>query len=107
MMQVPNGTDWIEYMLYLPEHPTLAQLGSANHLAPGVVSVADLQKKLEARGWKAPVGKSPQVLGVDGKMQLDLTDPDGTRVEFMEFAPVAKACCSAYTGTQPTASDVW
>ncbi len=107
MMQVPNGTDWIEYMLYLPEHPTLAQLGSANHLAPGVVSVAELQKKLEIRGWKAPAGKNPQVLGVDGKMQLDLTDPDGTRIEFMEFAPVAKACCSPYTGTQPTPSDTW
>jgi catechol 2,3-dioxygenase-like lactoylglutathione lyase family enzyme len=107
MMQVPDGTDWIEYMLYLPEHPSLAQLGSANHLAPGVVSVAELQKKLEARGWKAPAGKNPQVLGVDGKMQLDLTDPDGTRIEFMEFAPVAKACCSTYTGTQPSPSDAW
>ena len=107
MMQVPNGTDWIEYMLYLPEHPTLAQLGSANHLAPGVVSVAELQKKLEIRGWRAPAGKNPQVLGVDGKMQLDLTDPDGTRIEFMEFTPVAKACCSTYTGAQPTPSDAW
>jgi len=41
MMQVPNGTDWIEYMLYLPEHPTLAQLGGANHLAPGATDVSD------------------------------------------------------------------
>ena len=52
MMQVPNGTDWIEYMLYLPANPSLAQLGSANHLAPGVISVAQLQEKLEKRGWK-------------------------------------------------------
>jgi catechol 2,3-dioxygenase-like lactoylglutathione lyase family enzyme len=107
MMQVPNGTDWIEYMLYLPAHPTLAQLGSANHLAPGVTSVAELQKKLESRGWKPQPGKNSQVLGVDGKMQLDLTDPDGTRIEFMEFTPIAKACCSTYTGTQPTPSDAW
>ena len=42
MMQVPDGTDWIEYMLYLPASPSLAQLGSANHLAPGVTSVAEL-----------------------------------------------------------------
>ena len=107
MMQVPDGTDWIEYMLYLPTNPTLSQLGSANHLAPGVVSVAELQKKLEARGWKPSEGKNPQVLGVDGKMQLDLTDPDGTRVEFMEFLPVKKPCCSPYTGTQPEASAGW
>lgn len=107
MMQVPNGTDWVEYMLYLPANPSLAQLGSANHLAPGVVSVAELQKRLEQRGWQPANGKNPQVLGVDGKMQLDLTDPDGTRVEFMEFLPVQKACCSPYTGSQPSASAGW
>jgi catechol 2,3-dioxygenase-like lactoylglutathione lyase family enzyme len=107
MMQVPDGTDWIEYMLYLPANPSLAQLGSANHLAPGVINVADLQKRLEARGWKPASGKNPQVLGVDGKMQLDLTDPDGTRIEFMEFAPVKPPCCSEYTGTQPSPSASW
>jgi catechol 2,3-dioxygenase-like lactoylglutathione lyase family enzyme len=107
MMQVPDGTDWIEYMLYLPAEPSRAQLGSANHLAPGVVSVAELQKQLEARGWRPTPGKNPQVLGVDGKMQLDLTDPDGTRVEFMEFLPVATPCCSPYTGKQPSASSSW
>jgi len=50
MMQVPNGTDWIEYMLYLPATPTRGQLGSADHIAPGVVSVAELQRPLEQRG---------------------------------------------------------
>jgi catechol 2,3-dioxygenase-like lactoylglutathione lyase family enzyme len=107
MMQVPDGTDWVEYMLYLPAKPSLAQLGSANHLAPGVTSVAELQAKLEARGWKPEPNKNPQVLGVDGKMQLDLTDPDGTRIEFMEFAPVQKPCCSAYSGAQPSGSASW
>jgi catechol 2,3-dioxygenase-like lactoylglutathione lyase family enzyme len=107
MMQVPDGTDWIEYMLYLPAQPSLEQLGSANHLAPGVTSVAELQQKLEQRGWKAPAGRNPQILGVDGKMQLDLTDPDGTRVEFMEFKPVKDPCCSPYTGSQPSPSAGW
>ena len=107
MMQVPNGTDWIEYMLYLPANPSLAQLGSANHLAPGVISVAQLQEKLEKRGWNPTPGKNPQVLGVDGKMQLDLTDPDGTRIEFMEFKPVQMPCCSPYTGSQPNPSANW
>ena len=107
MMQVPDGTDWIEYMLYLPNPPSREALGSANHIAPSVVSVADLQHRLEQRGWVAPAGKNPQVLGVDGKLQLDLHDPDGTRVEFMEFLPVKKPCCSPYTGKQPTASNAW
>jgi catechol 2,3-dioxygenase-like lactoylglutathione lyase family enzyme len=107
MMQVPDGTDWIEYMLYLSAQPTRGQLGNANHIAPGVVHVAELQRCLEQRGWKAPVGKNPQVLGVDDKLQLDLTDPDGTRIEFMEFLPVKTACCSPYMGKQPVASDGW
>jgi catechol 2,3-dioxygenase-like lactoylglutathione lyase family enzyme len=107
MMQVPDGTDWIEYMLYLPDHPSPSQLGGADHLAPGVASVAELQQKLEQRGWKATPGHNPQILGVDGKMQLDLTDPDGTRIEFMEFKPVKDPCCSAYTGTQPEPGPAW
>ncbi len=107
MMQVPDGTDWIEYMLNLGTSPSREQMGSANHIAPGVVSVADLQKRLEKRGWKAPDSKDPKILGVDGKLQLDLHDPDGSRVEFMEFAPVAKACCSPYTGKQPSPAPGW
>lgn len=107
MMQVPNGTDWIEYMLYLPSDPTKAQLGSADHIAPGVASTVELQRRLEQRGWHPAAGKDPQVLGVDGKRQLDLTDPDGTRIEFMEFKPIEAPCCSAYTGSQPEPSNAW
>jgi catechol 2,3-dioxygenase-like lactoylglutathione lyase family enzyme len=107
MMQVPDGTDWLEYMLYLPGDPSRPQLGSANHFAPGVASVPRLQKSLEQRGWKPRDDKNPQVLGVDGKWQLDLTDPDGTRVEFMEFRPVKKPCCAPYTARHPTLSTGW
>jgi catechol 2,3-dioxygenase-like lactoylglutathione lyase family enzyme len=92
MMQVPNGTDWIEYMLYLPAKPTRAQLGSADHIAPGVVSVADLQRRLEQPGWTPPECKNPQVLGVDGKLQLDLIHPDGTRIEFVYGVQAGQAC---------------
>ena len=107
MMQVPNGADWFEYMLNLPAQPSRSQLGSADHFAPGVVSVAQLQSRLERRGWAPPSGKNPQVLGVDGKMQLDLRDPDGTRVEFMEYLPVKQPCCSPYTGVQPSPPTGW
>ncbi len=105
MMQVPDGTDWLEYMLRLPVHPSRAQLASANHFSPGVVTMADLQSKLKQRGWD-PQSRQP-LLGVDGKWQLDLSDPDGTRVEFMEFLPAKEPCCSAYTGRQPNPSPAW
>jgi catechol 2,3-dioxygenase-like lactoylglutathione lyase family enzyme len=102
MMQVPNGTDWIEYMLYLPVNPTRAQLGSANHFSPGVVSIADLHRRLLARGEERP-----PLLALDGKWQLDLVDPDGTRVEFMEFRPVKSPCCSPFTGPFPGPYQGW
>jgi len=91
MMQVPDGSDWIEYMLYLPKDPSRAALASADHIAPGVDSVATLQRQLEERG----------------KLQLDLNDPDGTRIEFMEFRTTRTPCCSSFTGKPPTATTGW
>jgi len=40
--------------------------------------------------------------GRDGKVQLNLFDPDLTRVEFMEFKPSGTTCCSPFTGPPPT-----
>ena len=107
MMQVPNGTGWLEYMLYLPANPSRSQLGGANHISPDVVSVAALQKELEARGWTPKGPDRPPLLGLDGKWQLDLFDPDGTRVEFMEFKPVKTPCCSPITGQSPAPLASW
>lgn len=107
MMQVPDGTDWLEYMLYLPSNPTREQLASAYHFAPGVVSVTELDTKLRQKGWIPSANERPPLLGVDGKWQLDLFDPDGTRAEFMEFLPVKEPCCSKYTGAQPSSKTEW
>lgn len=107
MMQVPDGTDWVEYMLYLPATPSRGQLGSANHFAPGVASVNVLRQDLLSRGWKPAEHQGTPLLGVDGKWQLDLLDPDGTRAEFMEFEPAKTPCCSTYTSPQPHPSDTW
>ena len=105
-MQVPDGTDWMEYMLTMPEHPSRGNLGVANHFAPGVVSVAETQSGLEERGWKPSAHEHTQI-GRDGKWQLNLYDPDGTRVEFMEFKPVNTPCCNPFTGPQPSPSAGW
>jgi len=32
---------------------------------------------------------------------LNLYDPDETRVEFMEFTPIERPCCSEYAGQHP------
>jgi catechol 2,3-dioxygenase-like lactoylglutathione lyase family enzyme len=107
MMQVPDGTDWLEYMLYLPAAPSRGQLAGAYHFAPGVVSVTELQKRLIARGWTPAAQERPPLLAFDGKWQLDLFDPDGTRVEFMEFHPVREPCCAPFTAPQPDPSPAW
>jgi hypothetical protein len=41
-------------------------------------------------------------LGRDGKVQLNVFDPDLTRVEYMEFKPTGTPCCSPILGKTPT-----
>ncbi len=36
-------------------------------------------------------------------MQLNVFDPDLTRVEYMEFTPSGTTCCSPFIGKHPTA----
>jgi catechol 2,3-dioxygenase-like lactoylglutathione lyase family enzyme len=97
-MQVPDGTDWVEYMLNVSFTADKQELGVMNHIAIGVPNIQAAKAQLLANGWKP--GEEPQ-MGRDGKWQLNLYDPDDTRIEFMEFTPVQKPCCSEYTGPHP------
>ena len=100
-MQVPDGTDWLEYMLvHGDQQPSPRTLGILNHIALGVPNMKDAEALLETRAWKPTKNEHTQI-GRDGKWQLNLYDPDGTRVELMEFRPVQKPCCSEYTGQHP------
>lgn len=103
-MQVPNGTDWIEYMLNQPENPDQHIAGVMNHFSLGVADMKAAQAKLEAHGWK-PHGEEQAKIGKDGKWQLNLFDPDQTRVEIMEFTPAEKPCCSEFQGKHPSEKD--
>jgi catechol 2,3-dioxygenase-like lactoylglutathione lyase family enzyme len=98
MIQVPDGDNWLEYMLNIPTTANHKELGVQYHFSLGVRDVKAAAKELEARGVQLS-GKP--VLGRDGKWQLTLLDPDETRAEVMEFTPVEKPCCSQYTGIQP------
>jgi catechol 2,3-dioxygenase-like lactoylglutathione lyase family enzyme len=97
-MQVPDGTDRIEYMLNVPVDANKHALGVMNHIALGVPDIHAAAKQLLTNGMK--LTEEPKI-GRDGKWQLNLYDPDDTRVELMEFTPVEKPCCSAYTGPHP------
>ncbi len=100
-MQVPDGTDWLEYMLlHGSEPPSPRVLGILNHVALGVPNINEAADILKSRAWK-PTDQEHAQIGKDGKWQLNLYDPDGTRVELMEFRPVQKPCCAPYTGEHP------
>jgi catechol 2,3-dioxygenase-like lactoylglutathione lyase family enzyme len=100
-MQVPDGTDWLEYMLNQPQHPDLQLTGVMNHISLGVADMKKAQAILESHNWK-PHGDEKAQMGKDGKWQLNVFDTDLTRVELMEFKPVQKPCCSDFTGPHPS-----
>lgn len=99
-LQVPDGTDWLEYMLSVPASPSQRTLGVLNHFSLGAVDINDAAKKLEEHGWHESANEHRQD-GRDGKRQLNVYDPDMTRVEFMEFQPFREPCCSAFTAAHP------
>ncbi len=89
-MRVPEGTDWLEYMLNVHD-PSPRTLGVMHHFSLGVASVNDSYQEILKRGMK---GVEAPKIGRDGKWQLNLYDPDLTRAELMEPTPVEKPCCS-------------
>jgi catechol 2,3-dioxygenase-like lactoylglutathione lyase family enzyme len=100
--QVPNGSDWLEYMLDIPADASHHTLGVHNHLSLGIGNIDDAAAGLAKSGWK-PNDLEHVQLGRDGKRQLNVYDPDDVRVEFMEFKPTGKTCCSEFTAKHPEA----
>jgi catechol 2,3-dioxygenase-like lactoylglutathione lyase family enzyme len=106
--QVPNGHDWLEYMLTsgssgsgIPATISQRQLGVLDHFSIGIVNMEKAATTLDSEGRLNGQHGGPQ-LGKDGKWQYNLYDPDGIRVELMEYTPVEKPCCSSFTASNPT-----
>lgn len=105
--QVPDGHDWLEYMM-VGDGSTVPlarvdarQLGVLNHFSLGVANMEAAVTTLIAGDRLSSRHDGPQ-MGRDGKWQANLYDPDGTRVELMEFQPTTKPCCSPFTADSPT-----
>jgi catechol 2,3-dioxygenase-like lactoylglutathione lyase family enzyme len=107
--QVPDGHDWLEYMMTgagsdsgPADKVDARQLGVMNHFSLGVPNMEKAVTRLYADD---AIRFSPRhdgpTMGKDGKWQANLYDPDGTRVELMEFQPVIKPCCSEFTAESP------
>jgi catechol 2,3-dioxygenase-like lactoylglutathione lyase family enzyme len=97
-IQVPDGDNWVEFMLNIPESADHAELGVQNHFSLGVKDIKACAAKLRANGLQS---KDEPEIGRDGKWSYDIYDPDGNRVEFMEFAPAQRPCCHPYTAAHP------
>ena len=100
--QVPDGPDWLEYMVTTNPSLTQAQRGVLNHIALGVPNMEAAYTVLwngDRLGGQAP--NTVPKIGRDAKWQLNLLDPDGTRAEVMELHAIGKPCCSPFTAADP------
>ena len=106
--QVPDGTDWLEYMIVgapdgrgIPPTMSGATLGVLNHFSLGVSNTEDAYTSLWNGNRLDDQSNTPKI-GRDAKWQLNLIDPDGTRAEVMEFHAIGTPCCSAFTASDPS-----
>ena len=87
-MQVPDGEDYIEFMLY-KDLPEPDRRGTQHHICLVTPDLAQAQAELEAKPYRKTYTRTMEPrTGVNRKRQLNLFDPDGTRVELMEPATV-------------------
>jgi catechol 2,3-dioxygenase-like lactoylglutathione lyase family enzyme len=102
--QVPDGTDWLEYMLNISPNATLKTIGVMDHMSLGTAKMTDVVAALARNHCEGPECTASK-MGRDGKVQLNMYDPDLTRVEFMEFKPSGKPCCSPILGKAPSETE--
>ena len=83
-MKVPDGEDYIELMLYRSLGSPKGW-GTKNHISLMVPDIEKSVKDLELRPYYKEYGNPLAIhTGVNQKRQVNLYDPDGTRVELME-----------------------
>jgi catechol 2,3-dioxygenase-like lactoylglutathione lyase family enzyme len=83
-MRTPDGTDYVEYML-VTTPPDRRQRGVLHHLCLLVPEIQVAWETVAARSGEATRSQlTPPSVGRNGRWQLNLYDPDGTRTELME-----------------------
>lgn len=106
-MKVPDGEDYVELMLYR-SLPDWSKWGTKNHLSLVVPDIEKAVAALKSRPYYTTYetyGKPLTInTGVNGKRQVNLYDPDGTRVEIMEPNTVTGKPVPSSTAPAPAAS---
>lgn len=103
-MKVPDGEDYIELMLYRSLGSPKGW-GTKNHISLMVPDIEKAVHDLESRPYYKEY-RQPLVIhtGVNQKRQLNLYDPDGTRVELMEPNTVTGKPAPSSTAPPPPPS---
>jgi len=83
-VRVPDGDTYIEFMLY-DQLPAPTARGTAHHMCLEVPDIEKAKAWLEARPAIKQYTRPLEIrTGVNRKRQMNLYDPDGTRLELME-----------------------
>lgn len=83
-VKLPESDDYVEFMLY-SELPSPANRGTQHHLCLQVADIEKAKAVLESRAGRIHYERPIKIAtGINRKRQLNLWDPDGTRVEMME-----------------------
>lgn len=100
-MKVPDGDDYVELMLYHPPFDPKS-FGTKNHLSLVVPDIQKAVAELESRAAYKEYGRPLKIqVGRNGKRQVNLYDPDGTRVELMEPNTVTGKSAPSSTAPLP------
>ena len=85
-----DGNPWIEYVKVAPGKfielfygNDKENAGSFNHICFTVDDVPEMTRRIEAAGEKVTIGPK---IGVDGNWQVWTVDPDGNKIEIMQYA---------------------
>jgi catechol 2,3-dioxygenase-like lactoylglutathione lyase family enzyme len=103
-MKVPDGDDYVEFMLY---KNAPSKFGTKNHISLVVPDINKAVAELQSRPAFKTYGKDLTIAtGVNQKRQVNMYDPDGTRVEIMEsFTVTGKPTPSSTAPPPPPAHD--
>lgn len=100
--QIPDGTGFFELMLY-SELPDPDKRGKYHHFCLEVPDIEKAKVILQERAARIGYNKAMEIqTGVNRKRQLNLYDPDGTRVELMEPQTVDGKPAASSTAPPPT-----
>src|SRR5262249_50635667 len=101
-MRVPDGDDYVELMLY-DSVPAPDARGTKNHIS---LMVPDMQKAVEELKKRAARGAYSREIeihvGKNRRRQVNLYDPDGTRIELMEPKTIDGQPAPSSTAPPPT-----